>query len=101
MKKLFNIQLLLHKRMPNFPYNNFLNFSLNEFSMKKLFNIQLLLLWGLKHLRNQLGAPFTHQELFNLTKSATKGTVVLGDLKMTNKQNKLPSFMDRLTSKLS
>jgi hypothetical protein len=46
--------------------------------MKKLFNIQLLLHWGLgfETLRNQLGAPFTHQELFNLTKSATKGTVV-------------------------
>ncbi len=43
---------------------------------KKMFNIQLLLCWGVETLRNQFGAPFTPEELFNLTKSATKGTVV-------------------------
>jgi hypothetical protein len=58
--------------------------------MKKFVQYSITSPLGVETLRNQFGAPFTHQELFNLTKSATKGIVVLGDLKMTNKQNKLP-----------
>jgi hypothetical protein len=38
--------------------------------------------------------PSSSRGLSNYTTSATKGTEVLGDLNVTNKTNKLPSFID-------
>jgi hypothetical protein len=49
-----------------------------------------------QNIMSPTGCTFTHQRLSNNTKSmAKRHHVILGDLNMTNKTNKQPSFIDR------